>query len=550
MTATGAGRPAPLPNSAVLIDALSLVAITLLSAMPYVGRVGFYSDDWSLLAGFSARANLPLVQLASEGFPGRPVQALLSALLFKLFGLDPLGYHVFDTAVLAACAALLYLLLIRLRFPGSRAFAATLIFALLPQLSTVRVWFASFQVPLSMALMLASMHWQLSFARRGGAGPLAGAVVAAALSVGAYEIFGPLLAGFALDLVAARWSKAKGKAGLRTIAAAVLVVALIIAAFVYKLLASGRSGAVGDPRRYLQGIHQLFRLDYDWRTDSGLNVIATPATHFWAPVEGWWRGAETLFGGRAGPQITIVALATAVIAFWRLAQRFDGSRDRQLLLLGLATFLLGNATFLVVPAVAFTSTGLDNRVHVAAAIGVAFIFAALLGLLAAAAPHRYRPLAFAASVALISAAALVRIAQIENYWAEAPALQQRVLAAARADLQPVPSNSTIILDGVCPYHGPAVIFEADWDIGGALTLAVGRPLRGDAVSTRMSVTARGLRTSIYKQPSFYPFGPDLYVYNPVKHQLARLDNLAAASSYFQNRRERPCAGYVARGVDV
>jgi hypothetical protein len=192
---------------------------------------------------------------------------------------------------------------------------------------------------------------------------------------------------------------------------------------------------------------------------------------------------------------------------------------------------------------------MGNRVHIAAAIGVAMILAGLVALVASVAGVRRRR-AFSILIAAISAVAFARVAAIERYWAEAPALQQRVLAAAQVDLRALPAKSTVILDGVCPYHGPAVVFEEAWDWGGALTLALGRTMRGDTVSPRMSVTPGGLATSIYKQPSFYHYGPRLYVYDPTRHLLVQLGSGRSALDYFRNRPPSACRGYVARGIEV
>jgi hypothetical protein len=521
--------------------------------VPYLPRLGFYSDDWGLLAGFNAKQGQSLASLVG-GFAGRPVQGVYLALLFKFFGLNSLGYHVVNAAVIAASACLLYLLLLRLRFGRVFSFATILLFLMLPQLSTVRVWYAAFQIPLSLALMLVSMHCQLSFARSGGRAWLIAAAVAAIFSIGAYEIFAPLLAGFAAMLgFEALRNPADRQSAFRTASAALLILCVVLLGVIYKLLFSGRVGALGA-ERYLQGLHQFFRLDYDWRTQSSLNFIATPRAYFWAPVRGWWTGAQTLIGGGAGLQVTAIAILIGGIAWWRLSVQ-DGVEQpaarKRLLLLGIATFLLGNATFLIVPAVVFTSTGMDNRVHVAAAIGVAMIFVSAIAYAASAAPQRHRQTLFCAAIALITAAAFARLTAIERYWAEAPALQERILTSARADLRNVPANSTIILDGICPYHGPAVVFEAGWDMRGALTLALGRAVAADVVSPRMTRTATGLATSIYKEPSFYPYGPRLYIYNPVKHLLFRLADVGAAQRYFATREPPACApGFVARGVEV
>ena len=536
-----------LRTRAISTDAASLATITILSAIPYVARLGFYSDDWGILSDFSANGLAGFL----SAFPGRPVQAVYSAAQIRLFGLDPLGYHLLDTAVLACAAVLLYLLLVRLRFSRAESFTATLLFLILPQLTTVRVWFAASQVPLSLSLMLASMHFQLSLARSGKLWWLAGVVPAAVLSVGAYEIFAPLLAGFAFGLAFVRWRKSPWRRNPRAVAAGAALLALMLLAFVYKLFSSGRAGPVADPKRYILGLHQLFRLDYDWRLDSGLNIIATPEAYFLKPVEGWWTGAASVTSGEAGWEISGIAVLIGAIALWRLAGRNEErSAPRRLLLLGIAAFLLGNATFLIVPAVTFTSTGMDNRVQVAAAIGVAIIFTSLLSIGIGLLRRRHRAIAFAAVAAILGAFGFVRIAEIEDYWAAAPRLQQRVLSSARVDLRDLPSNSTVILDGVCPYYGPAVVFEAPWDVGGALTLVLGRPMNGDAVSPRMALTRTGVRTSIYKAPSFYPYGQSLYAYAWATHELVPLDSRVAAQRYFRDREPRHCPGYVARGVEV
>ena len=551
MRAEPATLSAPVPKRQLTIDASCLAAITAVSALSYLPHLGFYSDDWNNLARFTSEPHLSLGSVLAES-ASRPVQGAYFALLFKLFGLNPLGYHLVNTAVLSASIGLLYLLLARLRFGRVQAFAAGLIFAMLPQLSTIRVWSAASQVTLSLALMLVSMHWQLSFARSGKLKWFAGAVAAAILSIGAYEIFAPLIAGFALGLIAAR-SRRSGIRDGRVAVAGVLVVALILLALTYKIALSDRAGHVADPSRYLLGLRQLFRLDYDWRVDSGLNIVATPTAYFLAPIRGWWTGASALFTGQAPLGVVVIAMLIAALAWWRLAGATQGADSRppqRLLLAGIVVFLLGNATFLIVPAVVFTSTGIDNRVQVAGAIGVAIMFASLVSLAVRAVPEQRRGVIFSTLIVALTASAYVRLSSIEAYWAEAPAVQERVFAAARSDLSAVPANSTVILDGVCPYFGPAVVLETSWDVGGALTLALGRPLKGDAVSPRMSPAASGLRTSFYKEPSFYPYGPMLFIYNPVKHQLTRVTDVETAVGYFRARRAEACPGFVARGMEV
>jgi hypothetical protein len=540
-------------RTAIAVDAICAAAITIISALPYLSHLGFYADDWSFLVRASSGAQ-SFVELVGEGFPARPFQGIYSLLLFRTFGLDPLGYHVVNTAMLASSAALLCLLLARLKVGRAQSFASALLFVMLPQLSTARAWYGAFAVPLSLALMLLSMHCQLSFAHSRKSRWFVAAIVPAVLSIATHEIFTPLIAAFAIALLFLEWRRSGGKLGRGLIAAAAVVLAILMLAFIYKIIsASGRAGSIGDPGRYLAGLRQLFRVDYDWRVDSGLNVFAMLRTYFWAPVHGWWSGAQLLVAGKTSLEVAAIALLVAGLSLWRLGTKAEVARPEpalRLLVLGIAAFLLGNATFLIVPAIVFTSTGMDNRVQGAAALGVAMMLVALISLGANALPPRHRARAFGAAVSVVSASAFVRMSSIEEYWARGPALQQRVLTAARTDLRSVPPHSTIILDGVCPYFGPAVIFETSWDVGGALTLTLGRPLAGDAVSPRMSLTASGLKSSIYKQPSFYPYGPGLYAYNAPAHRLVQLKDAETAVRYFNSRTRMTCTGLVARGSEV
>ena len=234
-----------------------------------------------------------------------------------------------------------------------------------------------------------------------------------------------------------------------------------------------------------------------------------------------------------------------MLSFWRCSTA-GATRALRLLLLGIVVFVLGHGTFLVVPSISFAPTGMANRVLVAGAVGVALVMVAALGL-----SSRYHRRIFPSVIAVLAFGAVLRLSQVEGYWSEVPAIQREILAQARSDLRSLPSGSTVILDGVCPYHGPAVVFETSWDVAGALSLALGRELSGDAVSPRMSVTSLGLRTSMYKQAAFYPYGPGLYAYNPHLHVVAPLTTARRAQDYFRlpARWPTPCPrAYVDHGV--
>jgi hypothetical protein len=541
-------------KQAVSWDSLSLAVITFLSAVPYLPRLGFYSDDFEIIRELQrahVRGRWPIAEILQIS-PARPLHGLYATLLFEVFGRNPLGYHIVNTAVLAASVVLFYLLLARLRVGRGESLATALVFVVLPQLSTIRVWFAAFQVTLSLALMLASLHCQLSFARSGKPAWGALAFVAALLSLAAYEIFTPLLASFAIGLAVAAMHKRRVR-GWRSMIAPTVVAMLLAAALLFKITATSRAGSLRQWDRYVRGAWQLVRPDYDWRVDSGLNIFAALDTHFWRVVGEWASAAVDLVAGRLGLLTIGASAAATVLALWRLraAPPIEPRSVRLLLLLGAASFVLGHALFVVVPAIAFTPTGIDNRVLVGAALGVAMILAGAIAIAARAIFRHGYDLVFPLLVSAALFLGMLRLNAIELYWAETPALQRSVLESARRDLASVPAGSTIILDGVCPYHGPAIVFETWWDTGPALSFALHRSLIADVVSPRTLVAAGGIQTAIYRQPSFYPYGPHLYAYDVRRHATAALPNEGAAHNYFARRPALRCpTGYVARGVPV
>jgi hypothetical protein len=297
--------------------------------------------------------------------------------------------------------------------------------------------------------------------------------------------------------------------------------------------------------------HSLFSPRYDWRVDSGLNVLAAARYYSWGLIQRWSASLVGVVSGRAGMFATAVVLILGLLAWWRLRAPAEGeSEPRRLLLFGLAAFLLGNATFIFIGAAVFAPSGIGNRTLVAAAIGFSMLAVAIFEFAARIAGARRRSALFSALLIFTLVAAAARTEQIERYWAEAPNLQQQVLETAAVDLKRVPAGATVILDGVCPYHGPAIVFETYWDVGGALSLALGRPVTGDTVSPRMSAAPMGLTTSIYEERQFYPFAPTLFIYNPRLHTLASLPDLASARGYFaQSARQFHCPeGFAGHGV--
>ena len=103
-------------------------------------------------------------------------------LQFKLWGLNPLGFHLVNIALHAVSALFVWRVLAALRLPGARFAAA--IFALHPVNVESVAWIAQLKGILSLLLSLVSMLSFLAYERRGGWWRSALAI-GAVLSIGA-----------------------------------------------------------------------------------------------------------------------------------------------------------------------------------------------------------------------------------------------------------------------------------------------------------------------------------------------------------------------------
>ena len=97
---------------------------------------------------------------------------------------------------------------------------------------------------------------------------------------------------------------------------------------------------------------------------------------------------------------------------------------------------------------------------------------------------------------------------------------------AAPELRP---GTTVILDGVCPYLGPAIVFESPWDLAGALQVAYRDPtLRGDVTTGTFSIDDESLTMRIYKMSVAHPYGPDLLLFNHQQRTIVQLTDVRTA----------------------
>ena len=78
-----------------------------------------------------------------------------------MFALEPLRYHLANSAVLLSKTLLFYFCLRELRLPRQTIIAVPAIYTKLPNYSTVHFWIATVQIPISMALYFISLYCDL-----------------------------------------------------------------------------------------------------------------------------------------------------------------------------------------------------------------------------------------------------------------------------------------------------------------------------------------------------------------------------------------------------
>jgi hypothetical protein len=123
---------------------------------------------------------------------------------------------------------------------------------------------------------------------------------------------------------------------------------------------------------------------------------------------------------------------------------------------------------------------------------------------------------------------------IASFWIGAYRAEKTVLADIRERIPKLPVGSTFILDGVCPYIGPAIVFESSWDLAGSLAAIYSdQTLRADVVTPTMKVKEDGIHQWLYGEEHRYPYD-NLFVYHFAQKSLHKLNDAESARTYFRS----------------
>lgn len=261
-----------------------------------------------------------------------------------------------------------------------------------------------------------------------------------------------------------------------------------------------------------------------------------------------------------GEMFALTALVGALIffyLFWILLRTklvFPTARNWAVLSgAGLLVFWLAYAPFAVNVVSDFATTGSGNRVAMAAALGTAMLQVGSLGWLTSyLKTDALRRAVFCFALTLACVSGFVVNGALASYWVAASRTQQAILSDIRERFRVLPSGTTLILDGVCPYIGPGIVFEEDWDMTGALQLLYhDNSLRGNIVTPTMKLEPQYLSLSGYEE-NRYSYQNNLIVYNYKSKVIAALRDAQSARRYFEiyNPRQNRNCGYSLPGEGV
>ena len=405
------------------------------------------------------------------------------------------------------------------------AVATAAVYTLLPNYSTNRFWFIAFAYGLSMTLLLAGTYAFLRATRSRRLVPWTAlgllCLTGAALGM---EVVVPLMLAIPAALLW-QWHRrcpfglrqARTLRGFLVLASPLAVIAAVA---VYKG-GTARGFSVPD-------IFYMMRLVVgSLAVNFGTYGVALPHTVAWSI-----------------PQLTTSSAAVgtllALLVFAYLYRSRDLSDSRHLwpkiMLAGAGIFMLGTAIFTVSNRVGFWSAGVANRVWIAAAFGTALVLVGASGWVSSRQREYLRGAVFALSIAALCLSGFVINTGISGYWIAAWPLQREVLEDVRRALPEIASGTTLVLTGVCPYAGPAVVFESPWDLSGALQVLYRDPtLRADVLvdfpADRFRIADDGLWTKLYGRAYFYRYGRDLLLFDRHRAMVVPLTDSGVAHAH-------------------
>jgi hypothetical protein len=415
---------------------------------------------------------------------------------------------------------LLYLDCERLLDNRQVALLIALLYGLLPLYTTVRFWFATSQICLALLFFALSFYADLrGISARGARWDLValGGLVLSGLS---YEAFLPLflvcpLLAMGKEFLLVRRGALPRMRWTRWALRAAGTLAVIGALLVFKFNTSDRAEVrIPTVAGVYEAASRLVFVEYGQRFPV---IAASIRDRYWDPRA-------------AGTSLALAALVGAYL--WWVARQ---SRSR----------LPGPTVALVTAAIAFVVTGLaysqfwpyfrptvgiNSRMATAASLPATVVIVMLLALIAGVVRRVVSSAVVVATLGgLLCGYAFLVDATVANWWRDAANRQSQVLRELDVALPNIPKYSAVVLTGYCPWIGPGIVFETDWDTSGVLRVTRGDvSLRGDVLRKRLRMAPHALVNT--KEETTIPYGR-LFFYDVGRRTATQISSQEAAQRF-------------------
>ncbi len=440
------------PVMELTLVALLLAAVGAAAYGAYVAHGGFYSDDWSDLAGYHFAGSPKFWTDVSDlhrTLGGRPMLALLLPIPNALFGSHPAPYLGLAAGLGVLSSWCFYLLLRTLTMRPAPAVAIAILTLLFPWSDSIRLWPTASMTTLSVCFLCLGVVVALHGLRRHGAAAIvmhAGAAALYLMSVLTYEATGAaaLLAG-ALYI---------GRAPARSVARRWLVdVVVVIAGLTFSLVNTVASRPVGSPSARLSDVPHFVR-----------QALALLVSGIIPPAS-----------SRILQAVVLLAIGlTLTLAVIRLRRRADPELAPWLGWCAVAVVMIAATYFMFLGSHLHPNDpGIDNRTNILAGFGYA-LFAYAIVALAAHLLIPGSPLATAgplAAAGLIAVGYAVHLHDDQTDWRRAAGLQAGILSSIAGNVPRLPPGGTLVSFDVTDQAAPEVpVFKDKDDFSGALRL--------------------------------------------------------------------------------
>jgi hypothetical protein len=466
-----------------------LVALALIEAIcfgPALRNAGFYLDDWQMMTTLKFGPQ-PVGEMIAHCFFGdsrvtiRPVEALHFGLMYSLFGLKPLGYHLLNAAVEVICAWLLYACCELYSANRSFSFLAAVLLLLLPLHDSTHYWMVASSVALSLAFYLASVWLTIQSDLKGKTDLFILSVLCFAISIFNYEMFMPLCvvnASYFLQRPATSKKEAWMKAAGKLLPFIACIAGLwLYQRFIVPMFAVSFAHAVKiDPSNMVKTLITGIQINLPTQTFPFYGKLIESES-------GYITFAQIL------SLIGISAIASSLFAWLHKSDQPRQAQYACLAGIGAAIIVLSYTVFGLNPEYLPSLNTILNRVNTGASIGASLIIAAGVGsLLELCKTPRLKQVAAAAMVVTVVSLLALSDWVMSKPWIASWQTQKHVWDLVQKHKSEIKPGTSLILSNCPRYALWSPVFDGVWDFQNMVRIALGdNDARAGVVSERMEL---------------------------------------------------------------